>query len=268
MAEDKEPATAGASFESFGQLPPDIRQEIWRVACSLPTSTPGVCFFSVPQHGPRQEPHLIVHESRNRDVLRTNTEAHDIALMLEGPTRAYNPDVDILYVTDDHAFYNFTQHECALEGPEWVTKIRHLAIELSRSNTEPDFRKMLPWLFSLETLSIVFQGPSGTFVFMAPIKPPAGKGTPLRRLTERELGNVTVDAKYEYATLAGVFPSHWTRSGREHMDSVERIVNKACCPENAYHWRTPLWDDKTKRVGIRYEARCFEPLPARERFHQ
>ena len=267
MAEDKKPAIAGASLESVGQLPPDVRQEIWRAACSMPTSTPGVCFFSVAEHRPRQEPHLIVHEPRNRDVLGTNTEAHDVSLMSDGPTRAYNPDVDILYVTDD-AFYNFTNHECNLEGPEWVTKIRHLAIGLSTSNREPDLRRMLARLFSLETLSVVFQGPSGKFDFMAPIKAPAGKDTPLRRLTKRELGNVTVNAKYNYDTWAGAFPVHWTHSGPRHMDTVEEIVNEACCPENAYHWLTPLWDDKTRRVGIRYEAKCFEPLPARERFHQ
>ncbi len=267
MAEEKEPATSSTSFEAFDQLPPDIRQEIWRAACSLPTSTPGVCFFTVAQWRPRREPDLIVHQPYNGNVLGTNTEAHDIALMSDRPTRPYNPDIDILYVTEN-AFYNFTSHECALEGPEWVTKIRHLAIGLSVSNSEPDIRYAMARLSSLETLSIVFQGPSGTFDFMTPIKLPGDKGTPLRRLTKEELGNVTVSAKYDYDAWAGSFPVRWTHSGPEHMDMVERVVNDTCHPKNAYHWLSPLWDEKAERVRIRYEARCFEPLPARERFHQ
>jgi hypothetical protein len=75
-------------FEPFDRLPPDIRQKIWSVASSSPTSTPGVCIFAETYNKDEKEPHLVVHEVRNRALLQTNTAAQDMALVSNtGPTR-------------------------------------------------------------------------------------------------------------------------------------------------------------------------------------
>ncbi|KAK4038978.1 hypothetical protein C8A01DRAFT_16983 [Parachaetomium inaequale] len=183
------------------------------------------------------------------------------------PTRAYDPERDILFVTNE-AFDNFTGSECGYGGPDWVSKIHHLAIGLSMAGSGLSLPIAMARLSSLETLSIVYPGPSGDFNFSDAVKPPAEKGTPLRCLTEEELGRLTVEANYMYGTWAGDFPVRWAKSGPEHLEMVEAALDDSCRPENAGDfWQTPLWDHEAKRLGIRYEARCFQPLPTREKFH-
>jgi hypothetical protein len=193
----------------------------------------------------------------------TNTEARKVALMSDGPIRAYNPDRDILCITDHKAFQNFTIHECGNNGPEWTTKIRHLALGFSLSDTSLYPLLALARLSSLETLSIVFPGPFGTFRFDAIVKSPEDKGTPLRRLTEEELSALTIKADYIYNTWAGDFPVRWTKNGLDYMMGQEAYLDKECCPGRR-SLPTPLWDYSAKRLGIRYGARCFQPSPAWE----
>lgn len=265
MADSTKTSGTGASFEPFSQLPPDIRQEVWRAAASSPTFTPGVCFFTGTYKQPREEPRLIVHEAYNAALLQTNTEAHDIALMSAGPTRAYDPQRDILYITED-AFDCFTSQECGYNGPAWITGIHHLALPFSLPASGSYLRNAMARLSSLETLSIVYPSPPGTVNFNAVVELPADKSTPLRRMAEEELKGLTIEADYMYGTWMGDFPVRWTKSGLEHMESAEAGTDRECRPENAGDQLSPLWDHGAQRLGIRWEARCFQPLPARGRF--
>lgn len=265
LAKDEEPASS-ASFEPFSRLPPDVRQEVWRAACSQPTFMPGVCHFTETDHAAAREPTLVVHEPRNADVLGTNTEAHDMALLSDTPARAYDPARDILYVTHE-AYYCFTG-QCHRKGPKWVTKIRHLAIGLRSADQSLYLPIAMQRLASLETLSVVYPGPSGTFDWKTAVEPPADKSTPLRRLTEEEMGAVTITADYMYNTWAGDYPIQWTNKIPEHMQMVKQNLDDNCSPRSAGDlWPTPLWDDEAKQVRIRYEARCFEALPTPKKFH-
>lgn len=262
----------GATFEHFGQLPGDIRQDIWRAASALPTSTPGIAYFEDSYSKPRREPSLIVHEPHNRNVLGTNTEAHDIALMTDAPTRPYNPEIDILCITNIDAFENFTSNECSKSKTyKWVTKIRHLAISLSLVDRAHHrlTQGALVRLVSLQTLSIVYPAPSGKFDFLTVAEPPEDRSTRLRRLTEDELGSLTIEANYMYNTWAGDTPVQWSWSGTRHLKVLEDVLDKDCAPRNAEFWGlSPLWDHENNRIALRYTAMCFQPLPARAKFNQ
>jgi hypothetical protein len=123
-------------------------------------------------------------------------------------------------------------------------------------------------LSSLGTLSVVYPSSSGRFDFQTVVEPSAERCTPLRRLTDEEMAGLTIKADYEYDTWAGAFPVRWTANAAEHLAMVEGEMNRSCHPSSAGDlWPSSLWDDKANRLGIRYEARCFEPLPAREKFH-
>jgi hypothetical protein len=260
----------GASFEPFGRLPADIRQDIWRTAAAVPTCKPGIAYFETPYSEDRQEPRLVVHEPHNSNVLRTNTEAHDMALMTDAPTRPYNPETDILCITSGEAFENFTLHECSSHNRyEWVTKVRHLAIGLQLVDIA-QYRLAqgaLVGLSSLKTLSIVYPAASGTFDLRTMVNPPADRATPLRLLTEDEKGSLTIEADYTYNTWAGDYPVRWSCTVPEHVKSLEDTVDTDCHPDRADFWGiSPLWDYDANRIAIRYIATCFEPRPVREKF--
>lgn len=263
MEPSAEQPESNARFGHFPQLPPDIRQKIWSVASSSPTSTPGVCIFSE-TYEPRQNPRLIVHEPCNRALLQTNTEAHDMALMSTKPTRDYNPQTDILYVACK-GFYRFMDSECGIKGPDWVSEIRHLAISFSQTDRGLSLPYALLRLASLETLSIVYPGPSGTFVYGAAIEPPE-EGAELRCFTEEELARISVTADSGYDTWAGAFPARWAANGVDHLKAVSKQLDRECRPRGLGD-ASPLWNDELQRLGIRFEARCFAPLTTREQFH-
>lgn len=265
MADSTQTGGTSTSFEPFARLPPDIRQEIWSAAAFLPIFTPGICFFKGTYKMPREEPRLIVHEPCNAALLQTNTEAHDIALMSARPTRAYDPHRDILYITEG-SFDYFMSHECGYNGPEWITEIHHLALPFSLTASGSYLRDALARLSSLETLSIVYPSSPGTFNFNAVVELPADKSTPLKRMTEEELKGLTIEADYMYGTWMRDIPVRWTKSGLEHMKSAEAGTDRECRPENAGDHLSPLWDHGDQRLGIRWEARCFQALPARRRF--
>ncbi|KAK3304745.1 uncharacterized protein B0T15DRAFT_537462 [Chaetomium strumarium] len=266
MADSTKKNETSASFEPFSQFPPDIRQEIWSAAASSPTFTPGVCFFTATYKKPREEPLLIVHEPCNAALLQTNTEAHDIALMSGGPTRAYDPKRDILYISEG-SYDNFTMNECGYNGPKWVTRIHHLALPYSKMALSTHLRYALVRLTSLETISIVFPSSPGTFSYSAAVELPADKSTPLKLMTEEQQKGVIIKADYTYYTWAGDFPVQWTSDGVEYMQAQEAGMNRECSPESCGDDVSPLWDHEAKRLGVRWEARCFRPLPARDRVH-
>jgi hypothetical protein len=172
----------------------------------------GVCIFADTCIEEGKEPLLVVHEPRNPALLGTNTEAHDIALMSPGPTRAYDPERDIVFVTNE-AFDNFTNNECRHGGPKWVSKIRHLAIglsmaywALSRADSSFPLPLSMARLSSLETLSIVYPDPSGEFKFSDAVELPAEKGMPLRRLTQEELAGLGIEANWMHGTWSDEYP--------------------------------------------------------------
>ncbi|KAK4139252.1 uncharacterized protein C8A04DRAFT_33277 [Dichotomopilus funicola] len=278
-SKDTEPST----FTLFSRLPADIRQEIWRIAASEPAYTPGICFFPAPTAGntTNHKPgNLTVQEPANINILATNTEAHDIALVSPPITRLYDPAIDILFLRP-RSFRHFTGHHCSFGGPAWVTEVRHLALGLSITLfLEP----AIPRLTSLQTLSVVYPAASGTFAFDTDVDPDSlSNGDPdpnnsnfnprsnqplrLRRLTPAELDALTIEADYMYQSGQKSFPIRWTRSGKKHMEMVERGLNRYCRPEHVGEDRlSPLWDHAANRLGIRYVARVFVRGVGRGRF--
>ncbi|KAK3295225.1 uncharacterized protein B0H64DRAFT_142456 [Chaetomium fimeti] len=253
--------TASFEFEPFGRLPAEIRTSIWSAAASLPICTPGVCFFAERDKASEEEPRLLVQEPRNKALLETNTEARDVALMSGGPTRTYDPDRDILYISEDQiAFKHF------INGPEWVTKIRHLAIAFSWTTWGLHISIAMRRLHSLETLSIVWPDSSGTFDFRASVELPADKSAPLRRLTEEELRGLTIEADFMSSTSTGDFQVQWSESGLENMKRVEEQMDVYCSPEETGDHLSPLWDSGANRLRLRYEGRHFQPVPAQAKF--
>ena len=269
-----------ATFQQFPRLPANVRQEIWSIAAASSSppssSTPGICIFSETYESMENKPtpHLVVHEPHNRALHETNTEAHDIALMTPGPTREYNPETDILYITRD-SFHHFTGNACGYGGPEWVSRICHLAIPFSLSESGSWLPIAMTRLASLRTLSLVFPAAGGTAdCFQEVVVPGEGEGEDLARarvrlrvLTRAELEGIMVKADYMYDTWAGAFPVVWEHNGREHLEGFEGRLDKECAPEARDEDDvSPVWDVKGKRLGIRYEGRCFEVVPERKRF--
>ncbi|KAH6849598.1 hypothetical protein B0I37DRAFT_369384 [Chaetomium sp. MPI-CAGE-AT-0009] len=268
--EGKEPVpTAGVEFEPFGRLPPEIRRSVWSAAASLPTSTPGVCFFAERGKASREEPRLLVQEPRNKALLETNTEARDVALMSGGPTRTYDPDRDILYISEDQiAFEHFVLNECGVNGPEWVTKIQHLAIAFSWTAWGLHISITMRRLHSLETLSIVWPDSSGTFDFKTSVELPADKSAPLRRLTEEELRGLTIEADFMRSTSTGDVRVQWSESGLENMKRVEKQLDVYCGLEEAGDRLSAVWDSGANRLRLRYEGRYFQPVPPQAKFQR
>lgn len=265
----KEPVpTASFAFEPFGRLPPEIRRSIWSAAASLPTSTPGVCFFADCDNAAQEEPRLLVQEPRSKALLATNTEARDVALMSGGPTRTYDPHRDILYIGEDEtAFEHFMLLYCDVaNGLEWVTKIRHLAIAFSWTTWGSHLSIGMRRLHSLETLSVVWPDSSGTFDFKASVELPADKSAPLRRLTEEELRGLTIEADFMRSTSTGDVRVKWSESGLENMKRVEEQMDVYCGPEEAGDNVSALWDFGANRLRLRYEGRYFQPVPAQAKF--
>ncbi|KAL2126992.1 hypothetical protein VTI74DRAFT_11496 [Chaetomium olivicolor] len=186
--------------------------------------------------------------------------------MSAGPMRAYDPQRDILYITED-SFDYFMGEECGYNGPEWITEIHHLALPFSLLASGSYLRNAMARLSSLETLSIVYPSSPGTFNFNTAVELPADKSTSLKRMTDEELKGLTIEADYMYGTWMGDFHVRWTDSGLEHMESLEAGTNRECRPENAGDQISPLWDHGAQRLRIRWEARCFQPLRVRDRFY-
>jgi hypothetical protein len=199
-----------------------------------------------------------------------------MALMSGGPTRAYDPKRDILYITKG-SYENFTMNECGYMrtrtktrpkriGPEWVTEIRHLALPYAKMPQLAHLRYALKRLPSLETISIVFPSSPGTFSNFAAVELPSDRSTPLARMTEEELKGVTIEANYTYhITWVGDHLVRWTKDGVEYVQSQEAGMNRECSPKQCGKNVSPLWDHEAKRLRVRWEARCFRPLPARNR---
>lgn len=231
--------------------------------------TPGVCIFSNTRDSRLDDPSsLVVHELYNRALLARNTEAHDVALMYSGPTRAFDPEIDILCIPKN-SFDYFTSTLCVSERrAPWVSNIRHLAIPLSVSDSGLALPLALLRLTSLTTISIVYPAPSGTFDCFQDMAVPAERGVAPRLLTEQELASITIEADYMYDTWAGAFPVRWTSNGVDYLKMVETTLNRACRPENSMNGEiTSLWDHESRRLKIKYEGRCFKALPVRQKFH-
>ncbi|KAK4238380.1 hypothetical protein C8A03DRAFT_33623 [Achaetomium macrosporum] len=206
------------------------------------------CFFTGTYQKPREEPRLIVHEPCNAALSQTNTEAHDNAPTSAGPTLTYDPQRHILYITED-SFDDCMGKECGYNGREWATETHHLALPFSLLVSGSYPRNATAWLSSLETLSIVYPSSPGTFSFNAARS---------SRMTEEELKGLTIEADYMYGTWMRDFPVRWTKSGLEHMESAEAGTDRECRLETAGDQLSPLWDHAAQRLGIRWEARCFQ----------
>ncbi len=187
----------------------------------------------------------------------TNREARGIAMECSS-TREYDPETDILYVGEE-SFTHFTGHLCQPNGASWVSRIRHLAIPLAMSDAGLSLPLALPQLTSLQTISIVYPKPSGEVGCFDTVAVPEEKGAALRPLTAKERSSLTVTADYSYDTWAGAFPVRWKKNANEHLDTVEVETSRRSGPGNG----SPIpsvWDYTAKRLALRYEARCFEPL--------
>ncbi|KAG7289152.1 hypothetical protein NEMBOFW57_005515 [Staphylotrichum longicolle] len=128
-----------------------------------------------------------------------------MALRSGGTTRAYNPETDIVYIPDkffDHFMNRVRNHDASA----LTNKIRHVAISFTHTTIHVGFARDLACISSLETVSVVYPGPTGTFKHNTAVEIPADRGTPLRRLTEEELGRITINADYIYRTWAGDCP--------------------------------------------------------------
>ncbi|KAK4118508.1 hypothetical protein N657DRAFT_651207 [Parathielavia appendiculata] len=270
-----------ASFKPFPRLPPELRQEIWRIAASSPAtfSRQGVCILSQPSDISR----LVVHEPRNRSLLATSTEARYVALTTPHPRRQYDPEIDILYIPRHslNAFRTALFRPAPSPADYWpYHKIRHLALpstEIYRVLAAgSDF---LLRLFSLQTLTIVFPAPSGTVDYSQDVTLPppqqstaadGGGGeavvTHLRRLPRDELEGITVRAAYDHETGLGTFPIRWTRSGVKYLQWVEATLKRTALLRGDGGIVPPMWNFKAGRLGIEYEGACFEAWPAAKRF--
>ncbi|KAK4195344.1 hypothetical protein QBC40DRAFT_289197 [Triangularia verruculosa] len=260
-------------FTLFTHLPADIRQEVWAIAASsadtVPpgSSTPGVCFYTEEYKiGDDQDtpPRLVVHEPYNKGLLKTNTEAHDIALMSKGPMRAYNCEIDILYMTTSLSWDRFLYDESSLP---LRLKARHIALPLSAAGIwgeVPGYTRRPGQLPSLKTISIVFPGSSGTFSCSEGMRKSDKtlQRMALRRLAPEELDGITIKSQFTYNTWAGDYSVDSSSTGPEYLKDYEVALKRQAESEGFDDGYS--FDAKTM---IRWEARCFEAWPSRKKFY-
>ncbi|KAK0671348.1 hypothetical protein QBC41DRAFT_316019 [Cercophora samala] len=260
-------------FKAFPRLPADIRQEIWTSAASTAGSdfsgspTPRISFFTE-QHMSRDNknispPRLVVQEPYNQALLRTNTEAHDVALMSAGPIRDYNPETDILYMTTSNAFCYFTRHEsCQI----WASKVQHIALPLGQAGVWgeiPAYTREPGRLPALKTISIVFPASSGTFSCFQPMEQPDEQlqKMALRQLTDAELAEITVKSQFDYSTWAGDLPFNYSNTGTEYLAAYGEAVKR-----EAKVVRVSQQYSMKEGMMIQWEGRCFESWRSRKRY--
>ncbi|KAH6621463.1 hypothetical protein B0J18DRAFT_432573 [Chaetomium sp. MPI-SDFR-AT-0129] len=354
---DTEPVT----FPLFSRLPADIRQEIWRIACSQPAYTPSICFCPKDTLGSAAAAtaaadydddddddgdnvddddddddeveageddaeddddgdnvddddddddeddddydyfddfpgptilNLTVQEPANINILATNTEAHDIALVSPPITRPYNPARDILFLSP-HGCDHFSRALYNPSGPAWVTEIRHLALGLSLTKCPTWLPRDRARLRSLQTLSIVYPEASGAIDLGTEVDPdpllwpeteiettsgvdpdtipiPHPKSNqPLRlqRLTPTDLGALTIEADYMHETWEARLHVKWSKSASDHMAMVRQEWDCNCNPAHiGVEGPSPLWDYAANRLRVQCVATVFARRTGRGRF--
>ncbi|KAK4182688.1 hypothetical protein QBC35DRAFT_342301, partial [Podospora australis] len=154
----------------FCDLPPEVRQEIWKLAAQAPVE--GICFYTGAY---RYLEAPKVQQPFNLSLMLTCSESYDIVVKTGRiPRRDFDPDVDIFWITNHSALSTFFQmtggkikgwRRTAIDPtvlPEWIPNMKHLAISLPQTDWtyyDPNNDQIihcLGRLTSLKTLTVVF----------------------------------------------------------------------------------------------------------------
>lgn len=249
------------AFSLFRQLPPELRREIWETALESSSPDKEICVFACAK--PQQDGTLLkplsVHQAYS-PLLAACGEARDTALESWTPGgRDFDPASDILYIGGD-VFNVFTSKLCfpGVERPEWVGRIRHLALDLRVARAGLWLPMSLEHLPCLETVSVVFPRAEGAMDVHASAEVPNSGGE--RHVETRVLGRsetdaMTIEADYLFETYMGEHPVQWKKSATEYMQEIVSGLRRdvAINAENL----PACWDKENKQLLLNFEARCF-----------
>lgn len=239
------------SFTLFPRLPPEIRQEIWRLAL-LSAMGAGVCLLPS-RFTARGRAKLIVRLPRE-PIRAACSESQTIARRDFPLSRPFDPDTDILYVGAS-AFENF----CSICVDEsWPGQVRHLAIALPvadsghwlpASYAGGGSRLPLTHLDQLKVISIVYPKSTGEVDFHGTVAVPKQQGQILREFSSKEMLSFKINADY--------WPSRdyhavWTQNTKQHLSSINHNLSRQGREE-----RPQCWDSALRRLKFKLEARYF-----------
>ncbi|KAK7745093.1 hypothetical protein SLS62_009957 [Diatrype stigma] len=295
------------TFTLFRQLPPELRREIWETALESSSPDKEVCVFAhaKPQPDGALLKPLEVHPAYS-PLLATCGESRDIALKSwAAGRRAFDPVQDILYIGGD-VFSVFVGKLCFPPGggggsgsggsggeteretgtetndnvPAWVSRIRHLALDLCVARAGLWLPLALENLPCLETVAVVFPQAEGTMDVHASAQVPTHAHTKSGRhrhrhvatrvLATRETDAMTIEADYLFETYMGEHPVQWKKSATEYMQEVVSGLRRDVAMNvldaennnnnnnNDSNNNVPVcWDKETKQLMLKFEARCF-----------
>ncbi|KAK4441986.1 hypothetical protein QBC34DRAFT_456795 [Podospora aff. communis PSN243] len=267
-------------FSLFPFLPPELRLEIWRFASLKAASDMAVCAPSIG---------LVVSEVGNPALFFTNREARQVAMQCS-ISRPYNPATDITYSPRLESWH-VGQGNIGPDG--WEENVCHIAIHLSKFRM-PVLAKMLRYLSSLRTISIVHPAPSDKPIInnrwqrarlrllealeeddtdrnhMLQLReyymavPKKGRlesddpASPIdRRFLEMDGGDWGHRARSVliFRRIAEDLEARREKSIRDQLMYLEFMLNKEVLL--GYPYPIGSWDNAKGRLRLRYDARCF-----------
>ncbi|KAF4778773.1 hypothetical protein HER10_EVM0010314 [Colletotrichum scovillei] len=265
-------------FHLFGELPPEIRAEIWKL--SLPEVEPEVCIVPSTCDTPQSLlvytafPVLmhVCHESRQ---FVQNSRLSGINLMrprsaidtidFPVPFRPYQPELDTLFCQnqgpaslEDIASEDDFEHV--------IQETRHLAIP-----GEKEFLDLVAWVLTfyfpkLETLSVVVGDPSNGSCFGSYFDTPKTR-CKLRQINAGGTHIYKVDVKDLDGTQTWD-PSHLSRCMAEYTQELEKIIEECFNDMDRTLRRAHRWwnrESKTFR-RVQYLTQTFVEYEAGSTF--
>ncbi|RSM15966.1 hypothetical protein CEP52_000427 [Fusarium oligoseptatum] len=148
-------ALPAQTFHPFPRLPPELRQEIWKLAVPLTMNGPSVCTLrKVVIFWEDLEKLTVDENSSLKLVCREARQA-----VIQGPPqrRVYDPLIDFLYFESDRLFFIFTSKASADD----LARVKRVALALPV--VKPSLRNSLGLfqLTGLEELSVVYPKETG-----------------------------------------------------------------------------------------------------------
>ncbi|KXH43822.1 hypothetical protein CSAL01_03984 [Colletotrichum salicis] len=256
-------------FHLFGELPPEIRAEIWKL--SLPEVEPEVCIVESSCDTPQSllvytafpalmhvchESRQFVQNSRLSDIKFTRPDSATDKIEFFVPFRHYQPEMDTLF--------------CQNQGPASLEDIaseedfehvlqetRHLAIP-----GEKEFLDLVAWVLTfyfpkLETLSVVVKNPSHDSCFGSYFDAPKTR-CKLRQVSAEDTHTYTVDVK-DLDGSETWDPSHLSKSMREYTQELEKIIEECFNDMDVTLRRAHRWWNRESKTfkRVQYLTQTF-----------
>ncbi|KAM5350851.1 hypothetical protein ACJZ2D_017191 [Fusarium nematophilum] len=235
-------------FRLFPRLPLELRRRIWYFALLATGVYTGLCVLSSPLIG-KIAPLIVCNPYS--PLMATCSEARQTAVECCPPTRNYDPETDILYISKEnfHGFCDTSRYK------EWQSQIRHLALALPVADRGLSLPFALNHLTRLETISVVYPKATGMVDVFDDVSLPKQAHKVLRKFTDHEMDAFRINADYLYEDHQGDLPIVWNRSAREHLDFIRGELTRWLRQQSL---RPPCWDDETGSLRLTFDARYFE----------